>query len=95
MNWKKFLKPDKRKITIAIAIYIIIFFLGQSQYPLSLVSTILMLPFFILFTGGMYYIQNYILYVLFLILLIMIFAIYLYIISCFIIWIFDKLKKKK
>ena len=113
MNWKEFLKPDKRKISVIIVLSIFVFlfffyFYAESRgltfdnriivallfsgqlflVPITFVTSNILFP--ILESsyghGTAFSIANIVQRVLI--------PIYVYLLSCLIIWIYDKLKKK-
>jgi len=103
MNWKQFLKPDWRKITIFVIIIlpsIIVEACVNNLLSCQLISasfgyvlvlfTLLVFPIFLLFKIiGIPY-QAFLPWVLVLIINLL----YEYILSCLIIWIYDKFRKK-
>ena len=88
MNIKQFLKPDWRKIVIFVIIFLITSFLRNFYKGLE-VSTKYGFP--IIFYNWDYYAKttefNFV--------GILVDLIIWYLLSCFIVWIFDKVKKKK
>lgn len=88
MNWKEFLKPDRRKIVIFVILSLLFSF---SFLPFSLfvvgVSTYIGFPltiyYFSIRTGPIFSFENLILDI-----------IVWYLLSCLIIWIYDKVKKR-
>jgi len=95
MNLKKFLKPDLRKIAI-FGIFIIylgilaLLLFGSSLTGLEwliIASCILVLPACL--SEGIYFPVPFYLFI------IMLTLVWLYLLSCFIVWIYDKYRKKK
>ena len=100
MDWKEFLKPDKKKIVILIVIMILSFLYRTPPYDsLMILTYILNLPFFLVDSiskifniFGNLSNENFekLLILIFLILILS----YWYLLSCLISWIYNKLKKK-
>ena len=94
MNWKGFLKPDKRKIVVLIIILLFISLDILFGHITGIIGDILLkIPFFTLFCPSFgissifCLIQN--------IIAIIIIPIYWYLLSCLIVWIYDKIRKGK
>jgi len=108
MNWKKFLKPTKVKIIITLAIFLILYSstLIYIYAPISVFYRVLTLNK-IEVIGNFHIVLNYIInpsypafqnisigyFILDLVYLPLLFL-YWYVISCFIVWICNKVKKK-
>jgi hypothetical protein len=92
MNWKHFLKPDWRKIVITVILFAFLFYSFDGKYPIN---------YQYIAMGGcketngmgqcieLGYGYNWAYFILD----IFIWAIISYIISCFIVWIYDKFRK--
>jgi hypothetical protein len=100
MNWKEFLKPSKKKIAIFIVTIILSFLYRTPPYDSLLIFTyILNLPILFLdYLSNIFNIFGNLPSEKFEILVTLIFFIltffYWYLLSCLIVWIYDKLKKK-
>ena len=94
MNWKEFLKPDLRKIVITIILFIpsffIVFFMCFPQG--NFICDIFRLQFLILVPIFVILDLSQSLFVL--VLQIISDIIFLYLLSCLIVWVYDKYKKK-
>jgi len=104
MNWKKFLKPDWRKIILSIIIFLL-GFLPRIYFPLHQLSWVLLgitwWPVYVAQLSGLLkglYLKPPIfdpIALLIFIVAILITPIFWYFLSCLIVWIHDKVKKKK
>jgi hypothetical protein len=91
MNWKQFLKPDLRKIVLFIILMTIGMYLTFTAYvrppidnPMNVLQPLFDLPSFIVVMMEIDIIPlNYLLS-----------FIYWYLLSCLIVWVYDKYKKK-
>ena len=96
MNWKGFLKPDWKKIIIFIILLIIFLpfkYVVSAALPIIWAGRGLPLPIYIDILVGEGMVWTTINYPLLGVLLI-IDLIFWYFLSCFIVWIYDKVKKK-
>jgi hypothetical protein len=102
MNWKRFLKPDWRKINVLLILFIILFILSIIFWNVAdihfnksiellgnILTSIFILPAYVFpWQSNLNIILLIAVYLFFEIL-------YLYLLSCFIVWIYDRLKVKK
>ena len=86
MNLKKFLKPDRRKIIITIFWPILAFLICGKKGLIYLYAIPVIFVIFLLRPGSDLILSSWLYFLLFL------FPFYL--LSCFIVWIYDKLKRK-
>jgi len=90
-NIKEFLKPDWRKLVVEVVLILILLvtlFTSVKKFAIviNIVRTILMLPWYLgLIWSSLTYLYIFI---------IVVEPIYLYLLSCLIFWIYDKVKKK-
>ena len=95
MNWKQFLKPDRKKIIVffVFVFIILLYLLFGPIFPivgdvlLSIPLFSLMCPVFGSSNSIFCLIQN--------ILVIIIIPLYWYLLSCLIVWLYDKVRKKE
>jgi len=90
MNWKQFLKPDWRKITIVVILVLIGFFSVQNCAPRGKSYPLILFPFYF-YEGYQNMVSNCSVDFIPAITSV----IYWYILSCIIIWLYDKFRKRK
>jgi len=96
MDWKEFLKPTKEKIVVSIIVGLLLYFAAPYTIQKNILGfiyiPILILPILLLgiTCGGDFCVGGLLEYGL----LVIVGIIYTYLISCFIVWIYDKVKKR-
>lgn len=94
MNWKEFLKPDWRKIVIFVILFVMLIIIAN-LYPPKLIPSWLENLNIIFYFPDFFIFEILKLSISTVIFLFILDLIYWYLLSCLIVWVYDKVKKKK
>ena len=96
MNWKEFFKPNKEKIIVSIIVGLLLYFAAPYTIQKNILGGIyipILIPIILLMgitCGGDFCVGGSFEYGL----LVILGIIYTYLLSCLIVWVYDKVKKK-